>query len=149
GRDQGIFQYVAWAVTQGEVAYRDVRDVNGPVITLVHLAFLALGGADEHRFRVLDLAITGASFAAAGACLPSLSWRSAASREGGEAAGAPVPLAARAAWSLAAWAALSSQYLAYGFWDTAQRESFLDWFVLVSIALGATRAADDGGSRRS
>ena len=46
----------------------------------------------------------------------------------------------RLAWAFAAWVALSSaQYLVYGFWDTAQRESFLDWFVLVSIALQATR----------
>ena len=34
GRDQGIFQYVAWAVAQGDVDYRDVRDVNGPLIAL-------------------------------------------------------------------------------------------------------------------
>ena len=41
------------------VDYRDVRDVNGPLTHLVHLVFLALGGADEHRFRVLDLVVTG------------------------------------------------------------------------------------------
>lgn len=134
GRDQGIFQYLAWAVGQGEVAYRDVRDVNGPVITMVHLLFLALGGGEEHRFRVLDLLVTGASFAFAGACLPSF----VAAQE----RPAPVTFLARATWALAAWAVLSSQYLAYGFWDTAQRESFLDWFVLVSIALQATPKAD-------
>ncbi len=72
GRDQGIFQYIAWAVSQGDVDYRDVRDVNGPLTHLVHMVFLALGGRDEHRFRVLDLATTGLTFAIVGACLPGI-----------------------------------------------------------------------------
>ncbi|MBX3259202.1 MAG: hypothetical protein KIS78_13865 [Labilithrix sp.] len=130
GRDQGIFQYVAWAVGQGDVAYRDVRDVNGPVITMVHAGFQLLGGADEHRFRVLDLVCTGLSFAFAGALVPSIA-------DGDRRATS----LARAAWALAAWVALSAQYEVYGFWDTAQRESFLDWFLLASIALQATRGA--------
>src|SRR5580693_7683311 len=49
GRDQGIFQYIAWAVAHGEVDYRDIRDVNGPLTHMVHRALLALGGADDHR----------------------------------------------------------------------------------------------------
>lgn len=137
GRDQGIFQYVAWAVDQGEVLYRDVRDVNGPVVTMVHLALHRLGGADEHRFRVLDLVVSGLVFALAGACVPSV-------------VRARARLEARVAWAVAAWAALSAQYVAYGFWDTAQRESFLDWFVLGSIALQATHVASaDPRSRRA
>src|SRR5215469_12540906 len=72
GRDQGIFQYVAWAIGRGAVDYRDVRDVNGPLTHLIHFVFLRLGGGDEHRFRCLDLAATGVSFAFAGACLPGL-----------------------------------------------------------------------------
>jgi hypothetical protein len=137
GRDQGIFQYVAWAVDRGELAYRDVRDVNGPVITMVHLFFLALGGGEEHRFRVLDLFVTGLTFALAGATIPSLSSRGAR-------------LYVRIAWALAAWVVLSAQYVVYGFWETAQRESFLDWFVLVSIALQATRSASESlRSRRT
>ena len=72
GRDQGIFQYIAWALQRGSVDYRDVRDVNGPLTHFVHLGFLLLGGADEHRFRVLDLMITGVTFAVVGACLPGL-----------------------------------------------------------------------------
>ena len=73
GRDQGIFQYIAWAVSHGARDYRDVHDVNGPLTHLIHMVFLALGGADEHRFRSLDLAVTGVSFAAVGACLPGSS----------------------------------------------------------------------------
>lgn len=129
GRDQGIFQYIAWAVRQGEVLYRDIRDVNGPVVTMVHIVFQWLGGEDEHRFRTLDLLFTGLSFAVAGALVAGKArWTE------------------RLAWALAAWTACSAQYLSYGFWDTAQRESFLDWFVLVSLALWF--AADEARSRK-
>lgn len=134
GRDQGIFQYVAWAVGKGDVAYRDVRDVNGPVIPMVHAFFQALGGTDEHRFRVLDLLCTGLSFAIAGALLPSIV-------SGARRSSRRSTIPARAVWAFAAWVALSAQYLVYGFWDTAQRESFLDWFLLVAIALQATPVA--------
>lgn len=123
GRDQGIFQYVAWALRHGAVDYRDVRDVNGPLTHLVHWAFLWLGGADEHRFRVLDLVVTGLSFAIAGACLPGLRSRR-----------RPDALE-RLAWAVAAWVVLSGQYLLYDYWHQAQRESFFDWFLLPSVAL--------------
>src|SRR6185312_2802573 len=71
-RDQGIFQYVAWALLRGVKDYGELRDVNGPFTHLVHLVFFWFGGADEHRFRVLDLIVTGASFAFVAACLPWL-----------------------------------------------------------------------------
>jgi hypothetical protein len=125
GRDQGIFQYVAWAIAQGERDYRDIRDVNGPLTHLVHRVLLALGGADEHRFRVLDLAMTGVTFAFVGACLPGLGSR-----------GRHVPgWVERLAWALVGWVVLSAQYLLYVYWDLAQRESFFDWFLLPSVAL--------------
>ncbi|MBV9945707.1 MAG: hypothetical protein JOZ69_02540 [Myxococcales bacterium] len=123
GRDQGLFQYVAWAIRRGAVDYRDVHDVNGPLTHLVHLVFLRLGGADDHRFRVLDLVVTGATFAIAGACLPGLG-----------APRAPRPIE-RAGWGLAGWVVLSGQYLLYDYWHTAQRESFFDWFLLPSLGL--------------
>jgi hypothetical protein len=138
GRDQGIFQYIAWAVGQGDLAYRDVRDVNGPVITMVHALFLSLGGAEEHRFRVLDLFFTGLSFVIGGALIPSIAPHS--ERR--------VALHVRAAWALAAWVALAAQYVVYGFWDTAQRESFLDWFILCAIGLQATHHASGDPSAR-
>ncbi len=139
GRDQGVFQYVAWALGRGAVDYRDVRDVNGPLTHVVHLVFLALGGADEHRFRLLDLAVTGASFALVGACLPGLSARRPSRVE-------------RVGWALAGWVVLSGQYLSYKFWDLAQRESFFDWFMLPSVALqlvaqGRRRGTDSGDGR--
>src|ERR1019366_7420266 len=72
GRDQGIFQYVAWSVRHGAVDYRDVRDVNGPLTHLIHLVMLSLGSADEHRFHAIDLTVNGLVFAFVGACLPGL-----------------------------------------------------------------------------
>lgn len=137
GRDQGIFQYIAWAVSKGAKDYRDVRDVNGPLTHMVHLVFLALGGRDEHRFRVLDLAVTGATFAIAGACLPGILRR------------ARVTFVERLAWGLAGWVVLLGQYLLYIFWDLAQRESFCDWFLFPSLGLqlvaqGALRRRDAG-----
>jgi hypothetical protein len=128
GRDQGIFQYVAWAIAHGARDYRDVRDVNGPLTHVVHLVFQALGGADEHRFRVLDFVCTGVAFALVGACLPSI----ASSREK---VSWVEGLAERAAWALAGWVVLSGQLLLYIFWDLAQRESFFDWFLLASLGL--------------
>jgi hypothetical protein len=123
GRDQGIFQYIAWAARAGDRLYADVRDVNGPLVPLVHAIFQALGGADEHRFRILDLFVTALSFAFAGACLPRIV---------GERAKIDAAL-----WAASGFGVLMAQYLAYGFWDTAQRESFFDWFVLASVALQA------------
>ena len=127
GRDQGIFQYIGWALTQGARDYRDIRDVNGPLTHLIHVLFLKLGGADEHRFRVLDLLVTGVAFAFVGACLPATL---------GFGRGRRVAPLERAAWALAAWVVLSAQYLAFVYWDLAQRESFFDWFMLTSVALG-------------
>lgn len=134
GRDQGIFQYVAWAVAGGHTAYRDVRDVNGPLTILVHRVMLALGGADEHRFRVLDLLFTALAALFVGAALPSL--------------GAERPTrGVRAAWALATWVIVSAQVLGFGWWDTAQRESFFDWFVMVSFGSALFAAHADGRRR--
>lgn len=127
GRDQGIFQYVAWAVSRGEVDYRDVRDVNGPLVHLLHFVMMKLGGGDEHRFHVLDLWATGLTFALTAACLPGLVAR-------GRRALAP-DLAERAAWGFAGWVVLAAQYQLYTYWNQAQRESFCDWFLLPSLGL--------------
>ncbi|HEY2517616.1 MAG TPA: hypothetical protein VGI39_42395 [Polyangiaceae bacterium] len=130
GRDQGIFQYIAWAVAHGAKDYRDVRDVNGPLTHMVHMAFLALGGRDEHRFHQLDLAVTGATFAIAAACLPGVLRRG------------RVSALERAAWGLAGWVVLLGQYLLYLFWDIAQRESFCDWFLFPSLGLQLVAQAE-------
>lgn len=133
GRDQGIFQYVGWAVARGDVLYRDVRDVNGPVIAMVHLIFQKLGGEDEHRFRVLDLLASGIAFVITGALVPSMAGASPPTTSATKTMRAATVIP----WALAAWVMLSAQYLVYGFWDSAQRESFLGWFVIVAMALQA------------
>jgi hypothetical protein len=123
GRDQGIFQYIAWAVQQGQVDYRDVRDVNGPLIHLLHSVMMRMGGADEHRFHVIELTATGLVFAFAGFMLPGLGLRRAPR------------LLERLTWALAAWVLLSGQYHVYLYWNQAQRESFCNWFLIPSVAL--------------
>lgn len=135
GRDQGIFHYIAWAVRNGAVDYRDVRDVNGPLVHLIHVVLLLLGGGDEHRFHVLDLAATGASFAIVGALLPG-------------ALGRRTRWSERIVWAGATWVVLSAQYALYLYWNQAQRESFSDWFLLPSIALQIARPAPRTAFRR-
>jgi len=125
GRDQGIFQYIAWAVLRGDVDYRDVRDVNGPLVHLLHLLGLLLGTGDEHRFHVLDHALTGVTFAIAGALLPGILVRA-----------KPIE---RIAWAFAGWVVLAGQYALYLYWNQAQRESFCGWFLLPSLALQVSR----------
>ncbi len=136
GRDQGIFHYIAWAVRSGDVDYRDVRDVNGPLIHLIHMVTLWLGGTDEHRFHVLDMIATGASFAVVGALLPGIVGKR------------PPKWFERAAWAFAAWVVLSGQYALFSYWNQAQRESFCDWFLLPSIALQIARPREETASRR-
>ncbi len=139
GRDQGIFQYFAWAVRHGDVLYRDIRDVNGPLTTLVHLVFQFLGGEDEHRFRVLDLFVTGSIFSLVGAHLPGFVR---------DDAGKPSTVE-RFGWALAAWTLGSASYLSHLYWDITQRETFACWFLLASVVF-QLRGASPGfsGSQR-
>jgi hypothetical protein len=127
GRDQGIFQYIAWAILQGDTDYRDVKDVNGPLTHLIHVIFLLLGGGDEHRFHVLDHLITGLTFAIAASMLPGILTKR-----------RPTWIE-RVAWAAAGWVVLAGQYGLYLYWNQAQRESFCDWFLLPSLMLQAMR----------
>jgi hypothetical protein len=131
GRDQGYFQYIAWALSRGEIDYRDIRDLNAPLAHVVHWAFLVLGGHDEHRFRMLDLGVSAAVFFFAGACLAEAA-RS--GRDGTESSRGEQRFA-RLAWGLAGLVVLGAQYVPYGFWNLAQRESFSNWFLLPSLAI--------------
>jgi hypothetical protein len=127
GRDQGIFHYAGWALLQGEVLYRDVRDVNGPLTALVHAALIAVGAGDEVLFRTVTLVIDAASFAIVGALLPGLA------HPGVDRPPRP-SWAARAAWAAAAVASLGAQYLTYDYWHSTQRETFCDWFMFPAVA---------------
>lgn len=122
GRDPGIYQYVAWAIAHGERAYVDFREINGPLVYFIHLAFEPVARGDEHVFRVLDALVLGAAGAFAGAALPGM---------GGVRALA-TPARERAAWAAAGAVVMLAQYLILGWWHTAQRESFYVVFLLVA-----------------
>src|ERR1700722_9900873 len=106
GRDQGIFQYVGWALSRGVRDYVDVHDINGPLVPLIHLAFLKLGGASERVFRCLDLALFGSAALFFGAVLPGIG-----DRAGEEPARRDAPT--RIVWALASWVVLSAGYLLF------------------------------------
>ena len=143
GRDQGIFQYVGWALSRGERDYVDVHDINGPLVPLIHLLLLKVGGADEHVFRCLDLALFAAAALLFGALLPGVGDR--AQQEP-----ARPRVSTRVAWALASWVVLSAGYLLFDWWSHAQRESFFDDLLVPSIGLQlwAQRPAAPAGRRR-
>jgi hypothetical protein len=138
GRDQGIFQYVAWAIEQGSRDYVDLHEINGPLGPLVHMAIMAVGGADEHVFRTVDVVVSSLVFFAMGASLPGLT-STASDRE--------PSVRLRALWGWAGWCVLGSQYVVFGWWDTSQRESFYDLFVLTSLALQLFASRPTGALR--
>jgi hypothetical protein len=144
GRDQGSLQYVAWAMGQGERVYVDFREINGPLIHVIHWVFQRLGGADEHVFRLLDVAVSSLVFLFVGASIPGIA-RTQPSAEGARQGGRTPPRRERAAWACAAWVVLMAQYVAYGWWQTAQRESFYDLFLLPSTALALLALAPHDG----
>jgi hypothetical protein len=90
------------------------------------MAIMAVGGADEHVFRSVDVAVSSVVFFGVGAVLPGIAARP---------SDPPPGWALRVTWGLAGWAALGAQYVVFGWWDTSQRESFYDLFLLTSIAL--------------
>ncbi len=127
GRDQGIFQYVAWAIRNGERTYRDIHEINGPLPHAWHLVMQLLGGEDEHVFRSIDTVMLALAYTLAGATLPrwiGLDLGTGRSR-----------LRGGALWALAGLTVLGAQYTRYDWWHTAQREAFYSILVLTSLAL--------------
>jgi hypothetical protein len=125
GLDQADFQYTAWAVHRGLRLYRDIRDFNGPVITEIHLFYQLLGGGDEARFRVLDCISNTSIYFVLGLSLPTL----ASKRARG------VPLSERVAWGAATAVYLLCRYYTIWYWDIAQRETYFDLGLMLSLAL--------------
>lgn len=128
GRDQGIFQYVAWALTKGQRDYADIHDMNGPFVHLLHLVLYKLGGRDELAIRAVDFSASAVVFFLAGAVLPGIGWTK------GDAPTRP-RWTRRVAWGLAMSVLLWANYLKYNWWDHTQRESLYDLFVLASLSL--------------
>lgn len=129
GRDQGIFQYVAWAIRNGERTYRDIHEINGPLPHAWHFVMQLLGGEDEHVFRSIDTVMLTLAYTLAGATLPR--WLGLELGTGKSRARGVV------LWALAGLTMLGAQYTRYDWWHTAQREAFYSILVLTSVSLQA------------
>lgn len=128
GRDQGIFQYVAWALRHGERAYRDIHEINGPLPHAWYMLMQVLGGEDEHVFRSIDTWVILSAYLAAGATIPR--W---VGLDLGSSTRAR--LGASLAWTLASVATFAAQYDRYDWWHTTQREALYAVLVVSSLAL--------------
>lgn len=53
--DAPLMQYIAWRITQGDVPYRDIFDMNFPVTYLIHVVGLELFGFSDAAWRWFDL----------------------------------------------------------------------------------------------
>jgi hypothetical protein len=124
GRDQGIFQYVAWALRHGERVYRDIHEINGPLPHAWHYVMQVLGGEDEHTFRTIDTVMRVIAYAFAATTLPR--W-----------IGLELRRPALIAWAGAGLTVLGAQYVRYDWWHTSQREAFYSVLVLTSLACQA------------
>jgi hypothetical protein len=127
GRDQGIFQYVGWALRNGERAYRDIHEINGPLPHAWHVVMQAVGGENEHTFRSIDTWMLVGAYALAGALLPR--W------VGLDLGTGRARRVAVAAFAAAGLTVLGSQYTRYDWWHTAQREALYAVLVLTSLGL--------------
>ena len=59
--DAAIFHFIAVQMQMGAVPYRDIgeRDVNMPLIYLIHAAIVTIGGVGDVVWRVFDLTAAG------------------------------------------------------------------------------------------
>jgi hypothetical protein len=126
GRDQGIFQYVAWALRNGERAYRDIHEINGPLPHAWYVVMQRLGGEDEHVFRTLDTVLLVLTYLLASATVPRWVGLSLGGRG-----------ALGAVWALAGLTIFGAQYVRYDWWHTSQREGLYSVLLLASLAMQA------------
>jgi hypothetical protein len=131
GRDQGIFQYVAWAIRNGDRVYRDLHEINGPLPHAWHVVMQSLGGEDEHVFRSIDTILLVTVYVFAATTLPR--WIALELGRRFETNGRG-PLVA---WAVAGLTVLGAQYVRYDWWHTSQREAFYSVLVLASLSLQA------------
>lgn len=127
GRDQGIFQYVSFALASGQRDYVDLHDINGPFVHLLYYVLYRIGGADELVIRAVDFALTGVVFFFAGATLPGV----------GVTKGDPIARVGswkRVVWGLAGTAMLWGNLLRYNWWDHTQRETFYDLCIVAALS---------------
>lgn len=120
GRDQGIFQYVAWALRHGDKVYKDLHEINGPLPHAYFSLQQIFGGEDEHVFRVHDTFLLVTVYVLGSLTLPR--W------VGGDAR-------TKWLWAAAGVGVLGAQYARYDWWHTAQREALYAVLVFGSLAL--------------
>lgn len=58
GNDPAIFQYHGWALTVGDVPYRDALDFNTPGIMLLHSVWGAIAGFSDTAFLALTMGLS-------------------------------------------------------------------------------------------
>jgi hypothetical protein len=56
--DAAIFHFMAGQMQMGAVPYRDIVDINMPLIYFIHVAAVAIGGMGDVAWRAFDLAAT-------------------------------------------------------------------------------------------
>jgi len=121
--DAPVFHYIAWRISEGDVPYRDIHDVNVPGPYLVHMVLLRTLGAGDAAWRAFDLGWLAAT------------------------AGAIALLAAR--WGALAGAgaalAFAAYHLAGGAWQTGQKD-FLMCVFLVAGGIGVVRWLEQRGT---
>lgn len=124
GRDQGMFAYVADVWLNGGLPYRDAWDIKPPGVFMLYAAAQTFFGRDMAAIRVLDLLST--------LLTAGLIYRLVASERGTR----PAMVAAAAFPCL--------YYFTFGFWDTAQAESFAGPLCagMVAAALHARRTGN-------
>jgi hypothetical protein len=55
--DAAIFHFIAGQMQMGAIPYRDIIDINMPLIYFVHAAVVATGGMGDVAWRIFDLAV--------------------------------------------------------------------------------------------
>ena len=54
--DAAIFHFIAGQMQMGAVPYRDIVDINMPLVYFIHRAIVAIGGMGDVAWRAFDLA---------------------------------------------------------------------------------------------
>lgn len=139
GRDQGIFQYVSFALSKGDRDYVAMHEINGPLVHLLYFLLYKLGGQDELVIRAVDFAITAVVFFGVGWVVPGIGWIK------GDAPSRPTTRA-RLAWAALGSVMMWAYYLRFNWWDHTQRESFYNLFILASLSLQLAAQVPSGTS---
>src|SRR5262249_48779454 len=123
--DAAIFHFIAEQMRMGAIPYRDIYDVNMPLIYFVHAGIVAIGGMSEVAWRAFDLACA----AAMSALILMLVWP----------AGRPLAIHA-------VLIALAT-HLLLGPYSAGQRD-YLMSIVALGVALASVKAAETPESGR-